>query len=270
MLTIEVQSDHGILADMNNIRVWKVIVFNTLTLGIYSLIWFAGQQRNIKHVYNQSYSMPSWVWLMVIVIAGSIASVVAPFIVLLSLLGSDMPAEQIASLSYASTVVVMSLCIGISAWWVYRFGAAMEVVTRGRVTKAWSFLLFLAIGPYVTAVYQYYINRLERYKKVQVKPSPKFKLASGMIVITSFALTVTSFMMNDLTPIADSIREGRIRNQEYIQQIDESTLRYDTCIDELETRYPGDLTSENEDAYTSEYDQCEAIRLEQQRFIDSY
>jgi uncharacterized membrane protein len=122
---------------MQKRELWKVIVFGILTLGIYDLVWL---YKTRNELITKGGNVPSF-WIL---FAPMILVLVSGFILLFSNSASDLnngTLENTASNITAITFMVIAglIAIPISLYWFYKYSQAVEKVTDGQTTTAFSF-----------------------------------------------------------------------------------------------------------------------------------
>lgn len=254
---------------MKQIAVWKVLLLTLITFGFYAIFWVARNRDYLVNQKGKKYTVPSWVWLLTIPIIFG-AFVVAIFIV--SIMGAfaaltpEAAGNTILVLGIAAEVV--TLVVGL--WWLWHFGAVIEKVTQGRISRFITVLLYLFIGPFVILFHQYYINRLGQNKK-----GVTYKASSGllMLVVLSVVLGLLGSVgstyslngdietiKNDIRSWQEAVRAENKKAELLEQKIDRLNKEYLACVDDLDKTYPNEeIQPDQQAAYEKAYDTCDLI-----------
>lgn len=247
---------------MKKIAVWKVIVLSIITLGIYTIVWFA--RRRDELVMHYDAKIPHWLWLVTPILLALTA-----FLPLLILAGalSFVINDPLLVMSLGTSILVLVPLL-ISIWWISRFGAAVAQLTKGQVPTVWTVLLYIFWGFMIAAIHQHYFNRVTVKKmpsNTDTGPSQKFVTLSVIAIAISLLTSVSSFMSlpADYNKAQQQF-QGMMSDSE-ATEFKKLTEEYQTCVSALDADYPK-LTEENEKAYNTAYDQCDAIRVEIENF----
>ncbi len=257
---------------------WLVALLLIVTFWFYSIYWFAQQRKALKETLKPTPKIPSWLWLLIPIIAAIVLSV--PIIVTLLLAGiaTGVDTYALAIAFWVALFAIFLVPFGIAIWWLVYFGKAVDTYTGGRVPRAWTIALYVFIGPFVILFHQYYSNRVTAGAKVKERkgPSGKFIALAVVLIVISALSDIASFANtpNDILQTQAAISEinGEVKTElnngsEYITDVNRLTREYEACVDKLEKDFPGELTADNEDEYNLAYKLCEGIRLEQEEFI---
>jgi hypothetical protein len=155
-----------------------------------------------------------------------------------------------------------------NAPWPY-FAEGIETATHGRVPQWLSVLIGLFIGPFVIAIHQYYINRLNANKKGETYPvSSTLAIITSIFVVVgvfSFISTVSSFNAS-----TQAIKTELIKTKERFAEVQNLNTSYTKCTAQLATDFPGDLTAENKDAYNAANEKCDKLFADYQAAMSKY
>jgi hypothetical protein len=246
---------------VKGIRIWQVVVFNIITLGLYSIFWVINRSREMAKKYKRQ--IPHWGWY-----AGSIvASLSAVGLMFASLVYSGPNLLSMLVIGFGS--VVLAGLAALHYWWFWKFSKAVGFVTDGRVSTEWSFTLYFLAGSSIASVFlQYYFNRTGALKDLKEKPrhSPSSAFITWAIVaIVSISLVVTMgtfvgvFAGAFMSAVAEEESSLSPEAKYYNQLSDELLNEYNACVEKLDAQYP-EVTFENEEDYNNDYDACEVIR----------
>ena len=251
---------------MKKIRVWKVVLLTIVTFGIYTLFWFINRRSEMIKQYKQQ--VPHWLWLVLPSVAMMLA--LLPIVLIAVGLSASAVGGFMALLGFYFLGTLVAL--GISIWWMLKFGQGAAVVTNGKMPAGWTVAYWIFTGPFLASVLQYRFNRSAEpallSKEAPQKPSRKFVVLSLVI----FALVLVGSAVTSAASPKDfsgSVKELEQMDQQY-QQAESLRAEYEACIDKLEADYPGELTTGNEAAYNQAYAGCEEIRVRQHKAADAY
>lgn len=172
-------------------RVWKLILLNAVTLGVYQFFWFIGRRRELMKVTGSK--IPHIAWLF----APAIFAVAVLTSAIVGLAAYSGATGQQGTTGYFTALIslfflLVTVSVIITAWWVWRFSQAVEQATKGRITAAWSLAYWLLIGSVMIYLQQYYINRGPY--STEKGPSQRFVLWStvllGLMLLYSISSTV--------------------------------------------------------------------------------
>lgn len=249
---------------MKEIKIWKIITLNIITLGLYLLFWVVNRRQEMIDNYHRK--IPHWWWY--------VGSVLLSLAVVGVLTWSSHFTE---TYSQARVFTVLLICLlpvlgGVAVvhlWWVWKFSQASAFVTDGRMSTGWAFALYVLGGQLVTPFLQYYFNQAAELKALNKKPhhSPSKKLqiwASAAIALLLLVSTVITFAMPEPT-----YSEPKEQIKYYDKESERLLDDHANCVRQLEKDYPK-VTELNEEAYSQAYDNCEVIRLEASKAVLKY
>lgn len=180
---------------MKKISTWKVLGLIIITLGIYSLVWFARSRRQLNELYPEV-KIRSWLWLLIPPLV--FVAVIIPIYVLLIVIGLALgwPASILSAvLAVVLYGGIISLYV-IESWWLWRFNGSINNIIRGRVPYVWAVGLNFAIGLYLVVFYQFYINRAVKQKKSEktkeLGPTKKFVALAAIFVLIALTYDIWS------------------------------------------------------------------------------
>jgi uncharacterized membrane protein len=163
---------------------------------------------------------------------------------------------------------VYALVLGL--WWLWYFAKAMASTTQGRMRRPSSLILYVFIGAFVIAFYQYYINRLDSNKK-----GATYTESAGLWVIV--AVCACLGMVSITTSVISTIAMlGEIRTTIEHAQVNYNEMtrldkEYTACINALNQAYPGEyIDPADEKVYDEAYARCEDIYKEYEAAYDLY
>lgn len=257
---------------MKKIRTFHVITLSIITLGIYSYIWLIGRRNELAEQYKITLPRSGWIIASALAVyLGSFVAMAAILLFVLGVLSSVWVATALAIAPFA-----LAYLLGLR--FIIPFGAAIAKITGERIPLWWTILLFIPLYTFVIFVYQYFINRLpvDPPKAAKITgPTPRFIMSWSAVAILMYAMLVFNYkdLPRDLeiaksqTPqLSQIIKDASALSQ----KAERLQKEYDSCIVNLEKKYPGELTKENEAAYQAGYDTCEEIRIEQNNTVEQY
>lgn len=177
---------------MKKIPLWKVIALSIITLGIYTIVWFALRRNELMNVSGQK--LPHWLWLILPTFTGVVLWF-ASLIVIYSTTPND-PGRQYDWMVLSTFSFLVLIPFSISLWWVDRFGQEVQHITGNHVPVLWTMLIYFFLGPAVILVHQYYFNRMPDTKKVQVTSGPtrRFTIVMSFVVGIAAILAINSWV----------------------------------------------------------------------------
>ena len=169
---------------MKKIRIWKVIVFSIITLGVYDVVWYILRQREMESTYDLK--IPHWLWMLLPQI---LTLIVGISVFLFTAITGFTPLS--VTLIVAALLIALAT-FGLFIWWFLGFSRAAAKVTANRVPVGWAFALTILANPAEVIAYQYYFNRYagDKLPTKQVGPSKKFKKVAVIVIILSILLSI--------------------------------------------------------------------------------
>ncbi|MDX2776441.1 DUF4234 domain-containing protein [Streptomyces caniscabiei] len=187
---------------MKKIAIWKIILLSIVTLGIYTIVWFALRRVELMKVSGRK--LPHWIWLVLPAFIGVILWF-ASLLFIYSTLSSD-PGRQYDWMMLSTFTFLILIPFGISLWWVDRFGQEVQHITGNRVPVLWTMLIYFFLGPAVILVHQYYFNRVTDEKPAHTTDGP----SQRFIIVMSFIVGIAIIMsINSWISFPDEYRQGR-------------------------------------------------------------
>lgn len=179
---------------MKKIRIWKVIVFSIITLGIYNLVWYILRQREMESTY--SLKMPHWLWMLIPHVLTLLVAV--PAFLYTAFAGFTPLSATLIVLA----VLVALATLGLFIWWFLGFSRAAAKVIANRVPVGWAFALTILANPAEVIAYQYYFNRYagEKLPAKQLGPSKKFKSIAIAVIVVCVSLNILSSIAQSPAP----------------------------------------------------------------------
>jgi hypothetical protein len=177
---------------VKKIPIWKIILLSIITLGIYTIVWFALRRVELSKGYDLR--TPHWLWLVLPALIGFILWF-ASLILIYTAFTND-PGRQYDWMMLSTYIFLLLIPFGISLWWVDRFGQAVQTVTANRVPVLWTMLLYFFLGPAVIVVHQYYFNRLKgtRIPSTRVGPSQRFIIIASLVIAIMAIMSLNSWL----------------------------------------------------------------------------
>jgi len=135
---------------MKKIRVWEVLLWSLLTLGLYQVYWIYRTRNELVENYKQS--IPSFAEYLLIPGGLIIAAIVT-----ISFSGNDDPTPLAWILFWVFFLVAMAYAV----YWIYQYAKAAEAVTNGKMNRWATIALFLLADNIAPSLLQYFYNRIE-------------------------------------------------------------------------------------------------------------
>lgn len=254
---------------MKKIAVWKVVLLTLVTGGVYAIFWVARIREYLEKNQKNAEKVPRWLWLVSIPVFSGIALSVAVTALILGYSGTLSVDASLATFGVSCVLIgVYALVLGL--WWLWYFAKAMAAITQGRIRRPASLTLYVFVGAFIVAFYQYYINRLDSNKKGEVytESAGLWVLVAvcaclGMVSITASAISTIAMLGETRTTI-----EHTQTNYNEMTRLDKE---YTTCIDALNQKYPDDYIGPvDEKAYDEAFAHCEAVYSEYEAAYDAY
>lgn len=187
---------------MKKIAIWKIILLSIITLGVYTIVWFA--LRRTELIQRSGQRLPHWLWLILPAFAGFILWV-GSLILIYSLLSGD-PGRQYDWMMLSTYSCLILLPFGISLWWVDRFGQAVQHITSNRIPVLWTMLVYFFLGPAVIIIHQYYFNRITSKEPMPDTGGP----SQRFVIVLSFVVGIAAIMsINSWVSFPENYQQGR-------------------------------------------------------------
>lgn len=187
---------------MKKIPLWKVIALSIITLGVYTIVWFALRRTELMKISGQK--LPHWLWLILPAFMGVVLWF-ASLIVIYGTIPGD-PGRQYDWMVLSTFSFLVLIPFGISLWWVDRFGQEVQHVTGNRVPVLWTMLIYFFLGPVVIFVHQYYFNRMPDTETVQSVSGP----SQRFVIVMSFVVGIAAIMaINSWVSFPEEYRQSR-------------------------------------------------------------
>lgn len=255
---------------MKRINSASVAALSLITIGIYSFVWLVKRRNEIVAEYK--ISLPSNGWVIGSAIASYAGTFIASTAIFLYVL-NVVPSMQ-TTLAIVLAPFVVAYALGL--WFMVPFSAAVANITGGRVPQWWTFLFYIPLYTLVAVVYQFFFNRITtKPPKTEkpVGPTPRFIALSFVGAVLAYSLFVVSY--KDFPQDLDTVKSQTPALSQLVSEATELTKKADqlqqkhtACVTDLDKKYPGKLTSENEAAYQAGRDQCEQIRIEKDNTLE--
>jgi hypothetical protein len=177
---------------VKKIPLWKVIALSIITLGVYTIVWFALRRNELMNVSGQK--LPHWLWLILPTFIGIVLWFLSLVIIYSAL--PDDPGRQYDLMVLSTFGFLILIPFSISLWWVDRFGQEVQHVTGNRVPVLWTLLTYFFLGPVVILVHQYYFNRTADAKKIQIAsgPSQRFIIIMSLVIGIGIIMSINSWV----------------------------------------------------------------------------
>lgn len=172
---------------MKKIRIWKVIVFSIITLGIYNIVWYILRQREIESTYGLK--IPHWLWMLLPQVLTVIAAI--PTFLFIATTGFT----PLSITLVIATMLIAFATFGLFIWWFLGFSRAAAKAIANRIPVGWAFALTILASPAEVIAYQYYFNRYagDKLPTKQLGPSQKFKNIAILVMVVCVALNILSY-----------------------------------------------------------------------------
>lgn len=233
-----------------------MLILSIVTFFIYETYWFATQRKHL--VKKTGVKIPS-AWWIVVATAGAWLSVIGLIIAILV----NINALLVSSIVFGVLIVSFSI---IRIVWVWHFLIGAAKIVSPRVTLGWLLVHLFLIGVSVIFILQYYFNRKPNPK--QKNPSTKFVVLSLVAIIAIQGISGVAYFYNEYPQLEKSV----MQSQEVIELGKQTELldkKYQACTQQLDSDFPV-VTEENEPDYLQGWDDCDAIRIEQNKAVDAY
>lgn len=254
---------------IKKIRIWKMIGLYIITFGIYGFVWIARRRNEIQKHYKLP--VPHWLWLIIPSAAGILLLIPIAVVVY----GTTSRMENVSITIMGLMAITIIVAFGISLWWMWKYGGAIEKITRGRVPLMWTMGYWIVLGPITLFMHQYYFNRIPA--SVNLKAKTKYEPTKNLVIIFIILAVISWGISIAFTTFTPNNNDEWAASQQKIRELDHKAFeaehlntQYNECIDRLNKTYPGELMIEDEAAYTKSYDTCESIRLKQNTAADAY
>ncbi len=254
---------------LTKIKLPKLIALFIITLGLYSLLWLAQRRNEIVKTYD--IALPGWQWIVLPLPIALILSGGAGYAA-----GLLLPYTIALLLATIIGTMLASVYLGISIWWMIKFGGAVERITNGRMPTLWTLLYWIFLSFIVIIVLQYFFNKLPATTQLPSKPtghpSKKFVTASVIVIVGAYLLFSLAGAIAGIMLSAGGVDGATARDaqlSELSKKADLLDKQYQYCSTELNKKYP-EVSPDQVDTYTKEFDQCEKLRFEQNATIDEY
>jgi hypothetical protein len=254
---------------MKKIAVWKVVLLTLITGGIYAIFWCARIRDYLEKNEKHTEKVPRWLWLVSIPVFSGVALSVAVVALILGYSGTLSVDASLTTFGVACVLIgVYALALGL--WWLWYFAKVMATITQGRMRRPAALILYVFIGAFVVAFYQYYINRLDSNKKGHVysESAGLWVLIAvcaclGMVSITTSVISTVAMLGETRTTI-----EHAQVNYNEMTRLDKD---YSACIDALNQKYPDEyIDPTDERAYDEAFTHCETIYSEYEAVYNKY
>jgi|GEM_PF-2178833 len=182
---------------MKTKNIWLVALYTTITLGAYSIYWFAVQRAALRQTSKKPVKIPSWLWLLVPIATSVILFLPIVLVIILLGLAFDINSYQLSVTMYVVLSSMILIPVLITLWWLTYFGKAIAEETNGRMPRALTVALFIFIGAYVILFHQYYINQIATNKEekldAQNYPTVGFLFLAALLIVLSAVSYISAF-----------------------------------------------------------------------------
>jgi hypothetical protein len=246
---------------MKQIRIWKMTVLYVLTLGIYGIVWLARRRNELAQVTKQKLLPNSMMYGAIVGMTAIIAGLTVATINVESLGFSGLIATY-------SVAAVLALCVSfLFLWWLWFFLIASIKVVGPRLNLGWLLAHAVITGFSYMFVLQYYFNR--KSTSGQKSPSKKFvNWSIALFVVYLAGSGVYGAVLGFTSAPLIEVKETPIM-QELSKKSQLLYKKYEACAQEINKVYEI-VTDETEAAYLKAYDDCEAVRVEQNKAAEEY
>lgn len=241
------------------IRVWKVILLNIVTLGIYSLVWLLARRNELPEDIKKK--TPHWGWLIGF-FAGTVSLSFFLYFAILAIPDSQRAAEVFVFISYVLEALVT---IGLT-WWIVRTVRAINTVIDLPLSTLFMILVAVFCAPALVVYEQYAINgsspagRLEKL----LSPIVVISVVVGIIVYATLYLfyPINEQILDIRTDHASIRHDIDSLGQEFnsLDEVMKLSAEYDACTEKLTSDYPEpEITEEDYAMYNAAYEKCDEI-----------
>lgn len=246
---------------MKQIRIWKMTVLYVLTLGIYGIVWLARRRNELAQVIKQKLLPNSMIYGAIVGMTAIIAGLTVATINVESLGFSGL-------IAIYSVAAVLALCVSfLFLWWLWFFLIASIKVVGPRLNLGWLLAHAVITGFSYMFVLQYYFNR--KSTAGQKSPSKKFvNWSIALFVVYLAGSGVYGAVLGFTSAPLIEVKETPIM-QELSKKSQLLYKKYEACAQEINKVYEI-VTDETEAAYLKAYDDCEAVRVEQNKAAEEY
>lgn len=247
---------------MKQIRMWKVIVLNIVTLGLYDIVWLAKRRNELAQTTKMKLLPNSLLYISMI---GVLVAATGLGVLLLF-------TEKLGFMWVLVGICVFALLMmGLSLlflFWLWFFLNAAAKYIGPRVGLGWLIAHAIITGFTYVFVLQYYANR--KAKPSQTKPSKKFVNGSIALFIVWY---LAAFAYGIVIGLMYTPPEVVVQDTPVMQELSKKSQllykKYQACAQEINTKYEF-VSDETEAAYLKAYDDCEAVRVEQNKAAADY
>jgi hypothetical protein len=246
---------------MKQIRIWKMIVIYVVTLGVYGIVWLARRRNELARTTKLKLLPNSMMYGAIAGITVIIAGLTVATINFDTLGFSGL----IATYSIAA---VFALCVSfLFLWWLWFFLIASTKVVGPRLNLGWLLAHAIITGFSYMFVLQYYFNR----KPVASQKSPSKKFVNWSIAL--FVVYLAGSAAYGAVLGFTSAPRLEVKETPVMQELSRKSQllykKYEACAQEINKVYEV-VTDETEVAYLKAYDDCEAVRVEQNKAAEEY
>lgn len=193
---------------MRKIAIWKVFLLATITLGIYSIVWYA--RRRGEMVKKYQLAVPSIWWPLSFSLAFVILITVA--VIYLSV-ETRADSDLFGIITVLGSLITFGALVPITIWWALRFSNGAAAVTNGQLSVLWSVLLFLFGPTWAPVVIQPYFNKAKKIAKAgagKQKSDRKFIVSALALILLELIVTVAVIVASK--PIYDEQQQQASQN----------------------------------------------------------
>lgn len=252
---------------MKRIGTTTVIALSIVTLGIYSFIWLGLRGKELAQ--NYKINMPSIGWIIASAVVIYLGTFVGSAAIMAFILGAPITVRTTVIAMVAPLVLGYTLALPF----IIPFAKNLVSITGGKLPLWWTALFYLPLFTFVIGVYQFFINRIEATPPkhdTTAGPTPRFIFISFAAAIVLYALYILNY--KDFPSDLETARSQTPSLSSMIEQATTLSKKAETlkqqhtdCLANLEKKYPGELTKENEPGYQAGYEKCENIRRERDK-----
>lgn len=240
---------------MKKIATWKVAVLSLITLGIYAVVW-AARARTYLVTKHKNVKVPRPLWLAMLYVIGALAVFMAMIVGIMAAFSVMTAGAAVLAMNIIIVVSTLAVVV-LGGWWVWHFAGAMQQETGNHIPRGWAVALFIFVGAWLAAFYQYYINKADG-KSLKGGPSTGFIILSIVLISLSLGLSASSFRDygTDLEALEHSIHTMQAETDEVFTLQKE----YMRCASQLEVEYPGgEAEAEDKTAYQQDAARCDDL-----------
>ncbi len=238
---------------LKQIRAWKVLLWNVLTLGLYSIVWTALRRSELPKPQPK---ITHWAWFVGLNTLGIFSLIILMVYALIFIDDAQTAVDTIVYGAYAISILMTLWCV----WWAVMNVQAIHAALELKLPRSITIVTALFMYPALVVFEQVAINRSGQLSKHHNELRKK----QVMTVIISLVIGVPAYIFSYTTyPTEQDMQQFKRDHTELrrdLNEIDTLSAEYDACLDKLNEDYPDDdAAAEHYDAYMKAYNACDEI-----------